>query len=78
MLEYSDSSYRGRQRKPPHLSQVLMMVHGFASRQTLTLAGSRVHLLALSMTILATQQLTSDSIWKLALMDDSSNDNQIL
>ena len=77
MLVYSDSSNRGEQRKAPHPSQV-MMVHGLASRQSLTLAGSRVHLLALSMTILATQQLKSDSIWKLVLMDNSSSDKQIL
>ena len=77
MLVYSDSSNRGEQRKAPLPSQV-MMVHGFASRQMLTLAGLSVHLLATSMTILATQQLTSDSIWKSVLMDDSSNDMQIL
>ena len=64
MLVYSDSQGLVKDGPPPH--------------PTLTLAGSCVHLLALSMTILATQQLTSDSIWKLALMDDSSNDKQIL
>ena len=59
MLVYSDSSNRGEQRKAPPLPSDDGPWVGFPANSDI---GGLLRTLATSMTILATQQLTSDSI----------------